>query len=310
MSLSYSTDGGDSWLPPIELGDGPVLADMDMATVEPDTDVLDVLVTDMELGAEVLQLVRVADGLVIDRHVVDVDLGTGSLLQASPVALPTGEILVLFQKSNGVRALTAGSASEGPIYVVSSEDKGLTWSDPRVIAPESEALWPEVVAEPDGTLRMLLVTKTGGAFRMSLMTSNDLGVSWSSSSIGSYELDGRGGPYPSLEVMGSNAIGVLHYSRSYDADGRPLTTEVLRVSRDGGATWSTEQIGEPFDHTTVPYFSEVEDAGLGLFTGLGSSSCGFVVSAVLGGSQATEGPTDVFVQTFAVPGLPQAGCRP
>jgi len=97
--------------------------------------------------------------------------------------LRDGRYLALFHDDG--RFIAAGGRSSKPVkftvYQVTSEDGGLTWSQPRAIAthPEAHLCEPGIVRSPDGRQLAVLLRENSRKFNSFVIFSDDEGTTWS-----------------------------------------------------------------------------------------------------------------------------------
>jgi hypothetical protein len=163
--------------------------------------------------------------------------------------------------------------------VMISRDAGLHWSQPIKISnyvfPPS--CGPELVCDPDtgqpvraGTyLPDIAVDRTSGAVyvawadaRFSGGTRPDIVLSRSTDGGRTWSIPVQANQTPApaaafnatVEVSGDGTVGVLYYDFRNNTAGPGATTDVfLAHSHDGGATWSEQHLGGPFDMENAPF---------------------------------------------------------
>lgn len=230
-----STDGGQTWSDEMVVADNP---DLDLR--DPNIALLSggaLIVNYFQYGLESPGTVR--NGLrVVHSHDggetwgEPVLVGTGSFVATSaPVLqLPNGEILLAYYGSHeGSRYATA--------YVNRSDDGGNWWLGETVIA--TGAAYGKPFQEPNLLLLEngdVLATIRSDGERPIIHTSvsKDQGETWSEPSQAF-----KGSGTPSVTRLASGGIVMIYRAKI----GRNFGLPALRVSRDGGATW-TADLGE------------------------------------------------------------------
>ena len=171
------------------------------------------------------------------------------------VVLPDGTLVDVFDEI--LMASTKNVISN--VAVVRSIDGGDTWSPPIVIAPVTavgvanpvdgkpiragDGL-PQIAADASGNVYVAWQDSRfapGMHDGIAIARSHDGGVTWDP------PVEANGQPdtsafTPSVAASGDGTVGVFYY----DFRNSPAATAWLATSRDGGATWSDEQLGDPF----------------------------------------------------------------
>jgi len=127
----------------------------------------------------------------------------GIVAMASVERLKNGNYMALFH-DDGRFIRDTGERSGFDVYKTISEDGGLTWGQPIVIAthPEAHLCEPGLVRSPDGDQIAMLLRENSRTFNSFIMFSNDEGESWTKPielpgaltgdrHVGKYAPDGR-----------------------------------------------------------------------------------------------------------------------
>lgn len=319
---SRSVDGGLTWSDPTVLradNDPDVTNDKESITADP-TDPGRVYVVwdrltglnqpDKPIGTGPAWFTRTTDGVWEPaRPIFDPGIDAQTLGNVIAV-LPDGTLVDAFN-------LIAHASSDRPtntLAVIRSTDKGLTWSEPILIAPmngvgvrdpnnqlpvRAGAILPEIAVDrASGALYIVWEdVRPGKSFDgIALTTSRDGGLSWSAPALlnGAPDISAF---TPTVAVAAGGAVGVTYYDlRDADlADASMFRTAAwLAVSYDGGGTWTDEPLGASFDLRPASlgdvYF-------LGDYQGLATSGATFVPFFV-GATPDDHDNTDVFVRAI------------
>jgi Neuraminidase (sialidase) len=230
-----SMDGGETWSDEMTVADNPGLdvRDPNIALLSDGALIVNYFQYDHELPGTVRNGLRVVHsfdgGETWDEPVA---VGTGSFVATSaPVLqLPNGDVLLAYYGSHeGSRYATA--------YVNRSDDGGKWWLGETVIASGPAAKRP--FQEPNLLLLEngdILATIRSDGERPIIHTSvsKDQGETWSEPQVAF-----KGSGTPSVTRLASGGIVMIYRSKI----GRNFGLPALRVSRDGGETW-TEDLGE------------------------------------------------------------------
>ena len=230
-----SADGGQTWSDEVIVVDNPALdvRDPNIALLADGSLIVNYFQYDHELPGTVrngLRVVHSFDGG--ETWGEPVVVGTGSFVATSaPVLeLPNGEVLLAYYGSHeGSRYATA--------YVNRSDDGGKWWLGETVIAAGPAAKRP--YQEPNLLLLEngdILATIRSDGERPIIHTSvsKDQGRTWSDPKTAF-----KGSGTPSVAMLDSGGIVMIYRSKI----GRNFGLPALRVSGDGGATW-TADLGE------------------------------------------------------------------
>jgi hypothetical protein len=127
----------------------------------------------------------------------------GIVAMGDVVRLKNGTYAAFFHDDGRFIAATAGPFGF-KVYKTVSDDGGLTWSAPTVIAqhPQAHLCEPGIVRSPDGTQLAMLMRENSRKFNSFVSFSNDEGVTWSQPRelpgaltgdrhVGKYTKDGR-----------------------------------------------------------------------------------------------------------------------
>ena len=230
-----STDGGETWSEEMTVVDNPDLdvRDSNIALLSDGTLIVNYFQYDHELPGTVrngLRVVHSHDGG--ETWGEPVLVGTGSFVATSaPVLeLPNGDVLMAYYGSHeGSKYATA--------YVNRSDDGGNWWQGETVIA--SGPAYGKPFQEPNLLLLDngdILATIRSDGERLIIHTSvsKDQGETWSEPKPAF-----KGSGTPSVAKLESGGIIMIYRSKI----GRNFGLPALRVSRDGGQTW-TADLGE------------------------------------------------------------------
>ena len=230
-----SVDGGNTWSDETIVVDNPALdtRDSNITLLSDGALIVSYFLYDHELPGTVrngLRVVHSHDGG--ETWGEPVEVGTGSFVATSaPVLeLPNGELLLAYYGSHeGSRYATA--------YVIRSEDGGRWWLDETVIAagPLAERPFqePNLLLLENGDI-LATIRSDGERPIIHTSVSKDQGRSWSEP-----EVAFKGSGTPSVALLDSGGIVMIYRSKI----GRNFGLPALRVSGDGGATW-TADLGE------------------------------------------------------------------
>ena len=230
-----SADGGQTWSDEVIVVDNPALdvRDPNIALLADGSLIVNYFQYDHELPGTVrngLRVVHSFDGG--ETWGEPVVVGTGSFVATSaPVLeLPTGEVLLAYYGSHeGSRYATA--------YVNRSDDGGKWWLGETVIAagpavkrPYQE---PNLLLLENGDI-LATIRSDGERPIIHTSVSKDEGRTWSDPKPAF-----KGSGTPSVAMLDSGGIVMIYRSKI----GRNFGLPALRVSGDGGATW-TADLGE------------------------------------------------------------------
>jgi hypothetical protein len=142
----------------------------------------------------------------------------GIVAMASLARLTSGEYMAFFH-DDGRFLRGSGERSLFQVFKTLSEDGGLTWSEPSVVAehPEAHLCEPGLVRSPDGKQIALLLRENSRKFNSFVVFSDDDGKTWSTP----------------VELPGA-LTGDRHTAR-YAPDGRLFVT--FRDMARGSPTW-------------------------------------------------------------------------
>ncbi|MCB9899030.1 MAG: exo-alpha-sialidase [Planctomycetes bacterium] len=103
----------------------------------------------------------------------------GIVAMASVAPLRDGRSLALFH-DDGRFASAHGVPSRFSVYATTSDDGGVTWSAPRVIAsdPSAQLCEPGLVRSPDGARLAVLLRENSRAYHAFVIFSDDEGETW------------------------------------------------------------------------------------------------------------------------------------
>lgn len=313
--VAYSDDGGVEWSSPTPITTSRLLNDFDGITIEPDSGAVDVIwaeneAVDSATIGEPIYLSRSTDGGVTWTKNLVRRATPGSIAFTAVAALPDGDLVVFSQEVPISTNFSSPGRPHGPIWTVTSNTKGQSWSQPVKLVEDAVNGWPSVAVTDKGAL--YLAYRTGSAqdgFTVWLMRSDDGGSTWTEPiEAVNYVYNNGIHPFVNLAVTGEQTVGLLYYATVADPDATDdpvaLLTEPgpphrahIAISPDCGGTWETAAIGEPFNHTD-----------LGFAQGLTAVSNGFLASVSLGGEDATVGPSDVFFTTIDSRGARASSC--
>ena len=230
-----SADGGQTWSDEVIVVDNPALdvRDPNIALLADGSLIVNYFQYDHELPGTVrngLRVVHSFDGG--ETWGEPVVVGTGSFVATSaPVLeLPNGEVLLAYYGSHeGSRYATA--------YVNRSDDGGKWWLGETVIAagpavkrPYQE---PNLLLLENGDI-LATIRSDGERPIIHTSVSKDEGRTWSEPKPAF-----KGSGTPSVAMLDSGGIIMIYRSKI----GRNFGLPALRVSSDGGATW-TADLGE------------------------------------------------------------------
>jgi hypothetical protein len=219
------------------------------------------------------------------------------------VVLPDGTLINAFTRITG----TSTQEPRSEVATIRSTDQGVTWSEPVVVSTmrffavrdpdddtpiRSGAIIAEVDADPrTGALYVAwedLRFTSGGRNGIVLASSTDGGVTWTAPRLVS-PASAHYSFTPGMAVAADGALGLSYFSVRSARD--VMAVAVLATSRDGGGTWSEEELSEEFDLRSTRFGGAYF---LGDYQGLVAAGETFVpfFSAAL----ASGTPTAVFVR--------------
>ncbi len=227
-----SVDGGSTWSEEMVVVDNPALdlRDPNIVRLADGALVVNYFQYDFDAPGTVLnglEVVHSFDGG--ETWEAPVSVGTGSYVATSApiLELPDGELLLAYYGSHGgSRYATA--------YVIRSEDGGQWWLGETVIAAGPE--YGKPFQEPNLLLLEnghVLATIRSDGERPIIHTSvsEDRGRTWSEPSPAF-----KGSGTPSVARLASGAVVMIYRSKI----GRNFGLPAIRVSSDGGATWTAD----------------------------------------------------------------------
>ena len=230
-----STDGGSTWSEEMVVVDNPALdlRDPNIARLADGALVVNYFLYDFDKPGTVrngLRVVHSFDGGATWGEPIEV--GTGSFVATSApiVQLPNGDLLLAYYGSHeGSRYATA--------YVNRSDDGGKWWLGETVIAEGPAARRP--FQEPNLLLLengdiLATIRSDGSTPIIHTSVSKDQGETWSEPQAAF-----KGSGTPSVARLDSGGIVMIYRAKI----GRNFGLPALRVSSDGGATW-TADLGE------------------------------------------------------------------
>jgi BNR repeat-like domain len=220
------------------------------------------------------------------------------------VCLPGGAVLVLFTELDTMPTKTTGA-----LKVIRSVDRGLTWSAPTLIAPETPVgTHDPLTGAPvrDGSdLPSIAVDHSGGIYvvwqdsrfsggqrdGIALAHSSDGGATWSQP----LRVNGDAATeafLPTVSVRADGVIGVSYYDfRNNMLTAGQLTTDVWLATSTDALTWHDTHVRGPFSLLGAP---NAHGLFLGDYQALVASGSEFLpVIGTATGEPAN--PTDVFV---------------
>lgn len=302
LVVSRSTDGGSTWGDPIVVWSYPriVFNDKETLTVdpyEPDNAYL-VWVQIPEpagIGAAVVTFFsRTTDGGLTWSPPTPIHVPTASRGgQGNEIAvLGDGSLLNVYTElmlAGGYRVMAMRSLDKGttwlppvPVASVPSADGP---SDPTTGAPVRAGGWiTSVESGPDGRVWVTWADESE-----IMLTSTTDGVVWPAAVA--IAAGDKPKFTPVVAVRADGTVAVSYYDFRNDGSESALVTDVwLTTSTDGGATWTEQHLGGPFDHRRAAY-SEGRGWFLGDYQGLVAAGSTFIaLNAMIG-----AGPySDVF----------------
>jgi hypothetical protein len=235
--------------------------------------------------------------------------------------LPDGTLIDVFWAGRGSGLQPSPNQTfEGAMI---STDAGLHWSPPITIANFSPmpGCGPEDVCDPDTqqpvragtTIPDLAIDPSNGTIyvvwadgRFSggshpdvvLSKSTDAGKRWSTPVKVNQTTPDAAAFTPSVAVADDGTVGVSYYDFRDNTPATGVPTDVwLTHSHDGGATWTEQQIGGPFDMEKAPI---ARGFFVGDYEGLTGVGDGFLAFFAMT-TNDTSNPTDIFAVRATVP---------
>ena len=233
------------------------------------------------------------------------------------VVLPNGHLVDLFTH---LKQLTPQS-SPATTEVLRSQDKGMSWSPPVVVAAETSQgvsdpkddskgvrtgdIVPEIAVDrQSGALYVVWEDSrftSGARDGIALSKSIDEGVTWSTKPVRVNGAPATQAFTPSIAVAQGGKIGVTYYDLRNDNPGdnsQLLATAWLATSTDGGLTFQESAIGGPFDLRSAARTKEGtrEFYFIGDYQGLVTSGANFLPFFVLANNGNTSNRSDVFAR--------------
>ncbi len=178
-----------------------------------------------------------------------------SLLGPCAVVTESGRVILIYHRYlPGTTEHNASEGFEGPrvveVFVMTSDDEGLTWSEPRNITvfAKKETGWTGILTGPGIAVQKRYTPDKGrvvvpcahgpaGKWQCYVIYSDDNGANWS---LGGEVPDPLGNECQVVELIDGR---LMINSRSYRKKGCRAVT----FSKDGGATWTTMR-----DETSLP----------------------------------------------------------
>ena len=222
------------------------------------------------------------------------------------VVLPDGTLVNFFTRINATAAGNDGTS----LAVMRSQDKGVTWSAPVVIAaalalgtrdPEAGTLIRDganlgsIAAGRDGTLAAVWQDSrfSGGAHDgIAFSRSTDGGMTWSPpvrvNSVAAVQAF-----VPAVHVRNDGRVGVTYYDlRNNTDDPATLPTDYWLTSSADGVTWQETHVSGPFDLAIAPNARGLFVGDYQALTSIGNVFVPFFAQTNTGNS---SNRTDVFV---------------
>lgn len=273
-----STDGGRTWSRPSRVNELPAFGGFERLAAEPDVPGAAVVVWHSPETVATSFLSRTTDGgRTWIKHKLPNPAPEFQPLQ-SVLAHPDGTLYVFYYDRTLI-GLVAGAAGIAPLgsnlYVARSDDKGVSWSVPYLIARGTLAEWIGTAAGPGGVVYASAWRDRPEGRQLVLMRSSDRGVTWSPPHVIAPAVLA---PFPDIASDPQGTIGV-----TYMVSAGSKTKAVFARSTDGGVSWTRERVAGPFP-----------SGAFGLYQETAGGTDGFA-SVFIHAGPGTDGPTDVFV---------------
>ncbi|QIS21471.1 sialidase family protein [Nocardia terpenica] len=328
MSVSRSTDGGDTWSDPISLiqdTETGVLNDKVSITADP-TDAHYVYATWDRLttskanrsAAEALhERAQASSGPTMFARTTDsgATWSTTTIFDPGQNAQTIGNQIVVLPNGTLVDAFELISNGSSSLAIITSADHGATWSGPTTVSQEQESgvtdpntgaairtggAIPEIAVDSrTGTLYLTWQDNRfsgGGHDGIAFSKSTDNGATWSAP-IQVNTAPNAPAFTPTVRAGVGGSIAVSYYDfRNLAADNTTtLPTDYwLVTSSDNGATWSETHIAGSFDMFTAP---NAEGYFLGDYDGLAATPTGFRPLFAATNDENLDNRTDIFTAT-------------
>ncbi len=237
------------------------------------------------------------------------DPGTNAqTLNNQIVVLPNGTLVDFFTVFNPSPSLA----------VMRSQDKGVTWSAPIIIAAAQAigATDPEtgIGVRDSATLGAIAVSRQGDLVAVwqdarfaagardgiALSRSSDGGLSWSAPARINHELSVAAFS-PTVAFLDDGTIGVTYYDfRNNTSDASTLPTDLWLTKSHDGLTWFETHVSGPFDLRTAP---NAEGLFLGDYHALVGIGATFLPFYAQTNSGDLGNRTDVFASRIVATGV-------
>jgi hypothetical protein len=230
------------------------------------------------------------------------DVPAGAAGSWQMVVRPDGGLVLFYGELDTLATAQVGFFGQpGPALAraVVSTDGGATWSGPADVASMRAYMLARAASAPDGNLYFVWNETLDGTADVLVSDSSDGGQTWSSpDTVDTFPAGplGHGHVAPDIAVSDNGDIGVSYY------DARPGDGRIARRfahSTDAGATWVSQQLGEPFDYDTGT--GGTGDGPQGAYQGIAPVGDGFGALFIAGTGDPAD-PTDVVFARIA-PGV-------
>lgn len=193
------------------------------------------------------------------------------------------------------------------LHLSYSTNQGATWSNPELVSDTAGGSWSLI--EEQGTLLATWTRPSDSTTGLEAM--HGYAGEWTTvvarrGDSGWTEIAkfGDGAFWTSdLAIMPDGTVGLTRYASRSGPDGQRLATAEILHSHDGGGTWESTDLLDPFDISGLLW------PGPGDHSALEATPCGFAATFTGGPGAAAHGITDIFAATLHLSPASQGSCN-
>ncbi len=313
VAVSRSTDGGLTWSAPIAVirnSGSEFFNDKQTITADP---------TDSRYVYAVWDRLRVAGGgPTLFSRTTDGGLTwepAREIFDPGANAQTIGNLIQVLPNGTLVNLMTVIRPTGVALNVIRSTDKGLTWSQPSLVATHNSlgtrdtttgaqirdgGIIAQMAVAPDGALSVVWQDArfTGVRDAIAFSKSVDGSFTWSTPVRVNFN-PAVPAFTPQVHVRADGVVGVTYYDLRSDTPAAPLLADFWIARSPDGETWTETRISGPFDMTLAPT-SNNRGFFVGDYTGLASAGSTFIAFYGKTTGDAVN-RTDIFVARLALP---------